>query len=181
MPCRLLPYTSCTLDSFVSKMFASSQSTWWFSWNECCASLDLSKWPTSKFRSVPSVSRPTSACFPIVAPATCARHTTDTVRSLLLWSTYLPSSHKWVSQGVPRFENSFKTGSVRCMFELPSQNFYIRYRKLLLNEQTCINCFKHSGDAPFWTIKRKSHSIHRIYLQTADFLWFSPHTIFNFF
>jgi len=59
---------------------------------------------------------------------------------------------------VPRFENSFNIISVRYMCEILSNNSYIKCRKLLLNEQTCINCFKHNGDAPFLTKKNALYS-----------------------
>jgi len=54
---------------------------------------------------------------------------------------------------VPRFENNFNIASVRYTFEL-SATTLIRCRKLLINEQIFINCFKHSGDAPLLTIKK---------------------------
>ena len=60
---------------------------------------------------------PRSSCLPNVVPATFAGHTLHTVLSFL-WSTYWPSSHMWISQGVPRFENTFFIGSARYTFEL---------------------------------------------------------------
>ena len=117
MPHRSLPCTSCTLESFVSKIFASFQSIRWFSSNEYCASLDLSRWPTPKFFAVfPETRGPLYACFPNVAPATFVGNIIETIRSLLC-STYWSSSHKWVSQAVPRFENSFNIICVRYTFE----------------------------------------------------------------
>jgi len=70
---------------------------------------------------------PRSACFRHVVPATFTTNTVDTVRNFL-WSTYWPSSHRWVSQAVPHFANSFNIVSVRFNFELLRDFSYIRYR-----------------------------------------------------
>ena len=167
MPRRPLPYTSRTHDSFQSlksslllKVHGASLETnavlvWIFP-------SDL----LPSFACVPSVSRRRSSCLTNVDPATFAGNTIVNVGSLLS-STYRPSSHKWVSQGVPRFENSFNIVSVRYMFEILRHTSYIRYRKLLVHEQICINCFKQSGGAPFLTTTKILNSIHRIYLHTS--------------
>jgi len=127
MPHRPLPCTSCTLDSFVSKIFASFQSIRYFSSKECCASLDLSRWPTSKFFLYSrSLAAHRLLVSPIVTPATFVGNIIDTIRSLLV-STYWSSSHKCVSQAVSRFENSFNIMSVRYTVELFRKTSYIRY------------------------------------------------------
>jgi hypothetical protein len=70
---------------------------------------------------------PRKTRLPNVVPAAFAGNTLDTVRSRL-WSTYWPNSHKWISQGVPRLENSFNIISVRYTPELLRNNSCIRYR-----------------------------------------------------
>ena len=55
---------------------------------------------------------PPSACYTNVAPATFVGNILDKIRSLLR-STYWSSSHKCVSQVVPRFENNLNIISFR--------------------------------------------------------------------
>ena len=70
---------------------------------------------------------PWSACFPSVVPPTFAGSSLDAVHSLL-WSTYMLSSHKWISKGVPLPVNSFNIVSVHYTFELLRDNSCIIYR-----------------------------------------------------
>jgi hypothetical protein len=70
---------------------------------------------------------PRSACFPSVAPVTFTANTPVTVRTLL-WSTYWPSSRKWISQGVLLSENSLNILSVHYAFEILRDASCIRYR-----------------------------------------------------
>jgi hypothetical protein len=68
-----------------------------------------------------------SACFSSVASAIFAGNTPLEVRSLL-WSTYGPSSYKWISQFVLRSENSFTVVSVHYTSGLLRDRSWIRYR-----------------------------------------------------
>jgi len=70
---------------------------------------------------------PRCACFLSVAPATFAGSSLDRVRSLL-WSTYMLSSHTWISKSVPLSVNSFNIVSVHYTFELLRDNSCISYR-----------------------------------------------------
>jgi hypothetical protein len=159
----MLPYTSCTMDSFqslksslVSKVHGRSLQT-----NAVLVFIFqvtyFQEWPV-----VPESHGPQTAYFRHVVPATFTGNAIDTVRNSL-WSTYWSSSHKRVFQAVPHLAHSFNIVSVRFKFELLRESSYIKYRyktewlHLLLQQNislgfvdnkinrpsgTCMSCFK---------------------------------------
>ena len=128
MSYRPLLYTSCTLDYFQSlkSSLVPKYTVIFFKRMPCqSGSFQVTYFQVSPM--FPQSHVPWSACFLIVFPATFTGKTIDTIRSPL-WTTYWPSSHEWVSHGVPQLENTVNIVSVLYAFELLRDTSYIRYR-----------------------------------------------------